>query len=285
MRTTVARNHWVDVLVGMAIVPVAAAAQTQESSSSPSTPEVEASQKPSLDELVKLKQNPVSGLRQVVFQAGVSPDLPGSGKTAGAYSLQAVWPYSLSENWKVISYSILPVLQFPGPPGQSTNVGLGDTLINLFVSPKKPGSIVWGAGPAILLPTRTDPALGSNRVGLGPSAVVYYAKDAWGAGIVLQNVWSLGGTDGNNVNEFGAQYFLNYNLPNGWYLYSNATITANWNASTDDRWTVPLGGGIGRIFNIGKQPVNVSLQAFSNVVTPRDGPKWTTIFQFAFLFP
>jgi len=238
----------------------------------------------SVEELAKLKQNPVSGLRQIVFQAGVSPNLPGSGKTEGSYSIQPVWPFSLSEDWKVITYTILPVIQQPAP-GEASKVGLGDTLMNLFVAPKKPGALVWGVGPAVLLPTRTDPALGSDRVGLGPTGVLFYAHDAWSAGLVLQNVWSLGGSGIDNVNELGAQYIFNYNLPKGWFLYSNATITSDWTADAHDRWTVPVGGGFGRIFNIGKQSVSLSAQAFANVVTPRDGPRWTGIAQFSFLYP
>jgi hypothetical protein len=278
-------SYWAAALiVGMAMHPGITLAQTQEPSSSSSQAGVTGAT-PSGEELVKLKQNPVSGLRQVAFQAEVSPDLPETGRTAGAYSLQVVWPFSLNDDWKVISYSILPVLQLPAPSGQSTTVGLGNSVINLFVSPKKAGAIVWGAGPVILLPTRSDPSLGSDQVSLGPSVVIYYAKDAWGAGVVLQNAWSLGGSGINEFNEFAAQYFLNYTLPKNWFLYSNATITADWNLPADNRWIVPLGGGLGRIFNIGKRPVSVSVQAFANVVTPRDGPKWSTIFQFALLFP
>jgi hypothetical protein len=118
------------------------------------------SPKPSAEELAKLKQNPLSGLREIIFQAEVSPNVPGSGKTFGSYSIQPVWPFSLSKDWKVVTYTILPVLQVP-VPGENTKVGLGDTLINLYVTPKKPGPIIWGVGPAILLPTRTDPALGA----------------------------------------------------------------------------------------------------------------------------
>jgi len=243
---------------------------------------------PSVDELVKLKQNPVSGLRQVIFQADVSPDLPGSGKTAGAYSLQAVWPFPLGEDWRLITYTILPLIQLPQANGQSTTVGLGDTLLNFYITPKRPGALVWGVGPAVLLPTRSNPDLGSNRFGIGPSALLYYAKDAWGAGVVLQNVWSLGGAavnEVNEVNEFSAQYFLNYNLPHGWFLYSNATVTADWTVGSGDRWTVPVGGGAGKVFNIGKQSASASLQALSNVVTPPGGAKWSVVFQFSLLFP
>jgi hypothetical protein len=241
-------------------------------------------QAPSAEELAKLKQNPLSGLREIIFQAEVSPDVPGSGKTFGSYSIQPVWPFSLSRDWKVITYTILPVLQMP-VPGENTKVGLGDTLINLYVTPKKPGAIIWGVGPAILLPTRTDPALGPNTVSLGPALILYYEKGAASAGVVLQNIWSLGGSGINEVNLLGAQYFITYNLPKGWFLYSNATISSNWLADADDRWTVPVGGGFGKVFNIAKQSVSLSAQAFYNVVTPREGPDMTGIVQFSLLFP
>jgi hypothetical protein len=250
-------------------------------------PAQDAAAKPehSAEALAKLKQDPLSGLRSLIFQAEVSPNVPGSEKTEGSYSTQLVWPFSLSEDWKVITYTILPVLQVPGAPGQDTKVGLGDTLINLYVAPKKPGSVVWGLGPAILLPTRTDPLLGPSSFALGPAAVLYYAKGQASAGVVLQNIWSLGGSGVNEVNLFGAQYFFTYNLPKGWFLFSNATISADWLADERDRWTLPVGGGIGKVFNIGKQPVSLSAQWFYNAVRPREGPDQTGIVQFSFLFP
>jgi hypothetical protein len=239
----------------------------------------------SVEDLAKLKQDPLSGLRQIGIQAVFNPDTPVSGETQSTYTIQPVWPFSLSKDWKVITYTILPIVDLPDVGGQDSTVGLGDTLINLFVAPKKPGAIVWGAGPAILLPTRTDSALGPDTVSLGPSAVLFYAKGQASAGVVLQNIWSLGGSGANKVNLFGAQYFLTYNLPKGWFLYSNATITANWLAASEDRWTVPVGGGVGKIFNIGKQSVSLSAQLFYNIITPRNGPEVTGVVQFAFLFP
>jgi hypothetical protein len=236
-------------------------------------------------ELAKLKQNPVSGLRQLIFQAEVSPDVPDSDDSLGNYSLQLVWPFALNEDWRLITYSILPMIDLPGVAGQNSTTGLGNTLINLFVSPREAGNFVWGAGPVVSLPTHSKPELGSDRVGLGPSAVLFYAKDAWSAGVVLQNVSSMGGYGIDKVNLFGAQYIFNYNLNDGWYLYSNATITSDWEASSGNRWTVPVGGGAGKIFNIGEQPVSASFQLLSNVEKPDNAPDWGWNFQFAVLFP
>lgn len=146
------------------------------------------------------------------------------------------------------------------------------------MSPKKSGAWVWGIGPTILLPTRTDPALGSNRVALGPAGLIYHEQKDWSAGLVVQNGWSLGGAGIDKVNAFGAQYLLSDNLPDGWSIYSNSTITANWTKEHSERWTVPVGGGVGKL------PISMSLQGFYNVVTPTGGPNWSMNFQLALLF-
>jgi len=239
----------------------------------------------SAEELAKLKQNPVSGLRQLIFQADVSPDVPFSEDSSSLYSLQVVWPFALNEDWRLITYSILPLIDLPGVAGQDSTTGLGNTLLNFFVSPREAGNFVWGAGTAVSLPTHSEPELGSDSVGLGPTAILFYAKDAWSAGVVLQNIWSTGGSSDDKFNVFGAQYIFNYNLNDGWYLYSNATITADWEADSDNRWTVPVGGGAGKIFNIGEQPVSASFQLLSNVEKPDNAPDWGWNFQFAALFP
>lgn len=239
----------------------------------------------SVEDLVKQKQNPVSGLRQVGLDTTLSPDVPVTGGTEGAYSLQVVWPFKLTEDWRLITYSIVPVLQLPEGDGDYT-VGLGNASLDFLVTPSKPtGNLVWGVGPTVLLPTRSDSDLGSDRLGLGPSVVLYYATNNWGAGVVLENVWSLGGEGRNEVNEFGGQYFLNYNLSQGWYLYSNSTITADWTADSSDRWTVPVGGGFGKIFTVGGRSLSASLQGIANVVRPDDSAKWAVNFQLSMLFP
>ena len=102
---------------------------------------------------------------------------------------------------------------------------------------------------------------------------------------MAQNVWSLGGSGINEVNVLSVQYIFYYNLLHGWYLYSNATITVDWTEDSDDRWTVPLGGGFGMIFNVRKQLMSAAVQGFSNVITPENSGNWSLNFQFSLLFP
>ena len=82
------------------------------------------------------------------------------------------------------------------------------------------------------------------------------------------------------------QPFVNYNLDDGWYLVSAPVITANWEQDdSDDRWVVPVGGGVGKLFRWGKQPINAQLSYYHNAETPDLGPDGSVRLQVQFLFP
>jgi hypothetical protein len=105
-------------------------------------------------------------------------------------------------------------------------------------------------------------------------------------GGLIRQLWSFAGDDDrHDVSQMLIQPFVSYNLPNGWFLVSAPIITAKWEASSDDTWLVPLGGGAGRAFKIGPQRVNVGLEAYCNVEKPKFGPDWSLRFAISFLFP
>ena len=78
---------------------------------------------------------------------------------------------------------------------------------------------------------------------------------------------------------------VSYGLGHGWALVSDMIITANWNAESNNRWTVPLGGGISKFLMIGRQPVIPRLGAYYNVEKPVGAPDWYINFTLRFLFP
>ena len=109
----------------------------------------------------------------------------------------------------------------------------------------------------------------------------------WVVGALVNNQWSFAGDDDRRqVNQVLVQPFVNYNLGKGWYLASSPIITADWEAKQGKNvWTVPVGGGFGRLFRVGKLPVNTSVQAFDNVESSEFGTDWTLRLQVQFLFP
>jgi hypothetical protein len=52
-----------------------------------------------------------------------------------------------------------------------------------------------------------------------------------------------------------------------------------------ETWTVPAGGGAGKLFRLGRLPVNTQLQAFYNVERPQFAADWQPRFHLQFLFP
>ena len=243
-------------------------------------------------ELARAAQNPIADLISLPFQNNTNFNFGPREKTQNVLNIQPVKPFDLTENWLMITRTIVPVISQPEfTRDDDREFGLGDSLFSAFLSPKNRdwwlGNWLWGVGPAILVPTRTNDRLGLGEWGAGPTAVVLTLHDRWVIGSLISNVWSFNkDNDGNEVNLFTWQPFINYNLDNGWYLSSSPLITANWEADSDNTWTVPVGGGVGRIFRIGKQPVNSSLQGFYNIEKPDDlGPDWSIRFTFQFLFP
>ena len=65
---------------------------------------------------------------------------------------------------------------------------------------------------------------------------------------------------------------------------------------SDNRWTIPVGGGFGKVTKWGEQPVDLSMQGFYNVESPKpliaqgpnldnQGETWTLRLQLKLLFP
>jgi len=164
--------------------------------------------------------------------------------------------------------------------------GFGDMNPTFFFSPSQPHKLIWGVGPAFVLPTATSKVLGQGKLSIGPSVVALVQPGHWTLGALVNNVWSVAGSGGRSaVNQMTLQYFINYNLRKGWYLTYSPIVQANWKASPGNVWTVPVGGGAGRVMRFGFQPVNISASFYRNAVHPVAGSSWNMRLQIAFLFP
>lgn len=243
-------------------------------------------QEKSDEDLAKATQNPLASMISLPFQNntnfGVGPD----DDTQNVLNIQPVWPFSLGEDWNFVTRTIIPVISQPGNvPGESRTNGLGDVSFTGWVSPKKSGKWIWGVGGSLVLPTATDDVLGNDKWSVGPSVVVVTMPGKWVIGSLISNVWSVGGSGDQDVNLFTWQYFINYNMDNGWFLTSAPIITANWEADSNNTWTVPFGGGVGKIFRIGKQPLKALVSAYYNVEKPAFGADWQLRLQLQMLFP
>ena len=234
-------------------------------------------------ELAKKSQNPVGDIISVPFENNLDGRVGPEDGLVYTLNLKPVYPLGFGD-WVLINRLTLPVIaQGERFEGEGSEFGLGDSIYQAFLSPRE-SPVVWGLGPAFVLPTHTDARLGSNKWSLGPAAVVLAKPGPWLVGSLVQQVWSYAGDD-ESVSLFSWQYFVNYNFDSGWYLTSTPTMTANWKEGSSDTWTIPVGGGIGRLIRIGGAPVDVKLQGFGFPEKPKGGPSWSVQLQLKLLIP
>jgi hypothetical protein len=238
-------------------------------------------------ELAKKTQNPVADLISIPLQNRMNFGIGPNHRTQNILNVQPVVPISLNSEWNLITRTIMPIIKQPDISTTNDNTwGIGPTLFTALLSPANSGSVIWGAGPAIQIPTITDDQLGSRKWGAGPSVVVLTMQGPWVIGAISNQVWSIAGSnDRPNTSTFFTNAFVNYNLPDGWYLTSSPIITADWQATPGNKWTVPVGGGFGKIQRIGGLPFNLSVAAYENVVRPDPGADWELRLQIALLLP
>jgi hypothetical protein len=241
------------------------------------------------EELAKLAQNPVGNLISLPFQNNTNLNFGPEKGTQNILNIQPVVPISISSEWNIITRTILPLIWNPslGPdiPGKD---GTGDIVFTAFLSPARPGHWIWGAGPVVQVPTNSNAQLGNKNWGLGPSFVVLHLEhgDPWVYGVLVNNIWSLSSNkQGGSYNNGLIQPFINYNFKEGFYLTSSPILTVDWKADSGQRWTVPIGGGVGKIFHFGRLPVNTQLSGYYNVVRPDFGANWQIRAQVQLMFP
>ena len=167
------------------------------------------------EELAKKLSNPVASLISVPLQYNYDQKIGSADGRKSFINVQPVIPFSLSEDWNLISRTILPVVadqnDIAGRSGSQS--GVGDILQSLFFSPKAPtaGGLIWGVGPVFLLPSASDKLLGGEKWGLGPTGVVLTQRGPWTTGALANHVWSVGGESSRaDISSTFVQPFLSY---------------------------------------------------------------------------
>lgn len=237
-------------------------------------------------ELAKKLQNPVAALISVPFQNnfdfGAGPDGDGS---QYKLNIQPVIPMSISEDWNLISRTILPFIDQQDVIGTSSQTGLGDTVQSFFFSPKEPmsGGLIWGVGPVLQLPTATDDLLGEEQWGVGPTAVLLTQKNGWTAGLLANHIWSVAGDDArSDVDRTFLQPFLTYTTATHTTLGINTESSYDWER---EQWSVPLNLFVQQMVKIGDLPLALQLGGRYHAEGPDGGPEWGLRFAVTLLFP
>jgi hypothetical protein len=218
-------------------------------------------------------------------------------------SIQPIFPVALNENWNLINQFSLNFIGTPGGVsgiaelpnpyvknaaiGPKGSAGLADLNLTSLIAPAHQGEISWGIGGTVTMPSDAPSReLGSGKFSLGPAAALIMQTKSWTVGLQASQLWSSIGSSGRqNVSQMQLKPVINYNLDDGWYLASNLTIIANWDKPADQKWTVPIGGGVGKVFAIGDYKLNTRLEGYYNVDRPDQAPDWSMATTLQLLFP
>src|SRR5271169_2462563 len=237
-------------------------------------------------DLSKDVENPVS--RQITLPLRYEGDFQDGAydATKDTFEIdQAVVPFRLNEDWALITRTKLPAEVLPPKNlGDHWIFGLSNGYTTFFLSPEHGQGFYWGVGPVLYYPTATNPALGVNKWGSGPSAVFLHKNQGpWVFGAVVNNVWTFGGPPGTN--SLFLNPIANYHFGDGWSVGSSPEITTNW-IDSGGKWTVPVGGGVGKLFRVDRQAVRVDLDSYYNAIRPQAGNEtWLVQLKLTFVFP
>lgn len=264
-------------LTVLAMVPLLAHAQATEA------PAGEA-------QLAQKLSNPVASLVSVPLQFNYDTGYGAGGRGHKTYlNLQPVVPFSLNDRWNVISRTILPFANQSGVIPGSSESGTGDITQSLFFSPKKPTSsgVIWGVGPAFLIPTASDPKLGSKKWGAGWTALVLRQKQGWTTGFLMNHLWSVASVHGYDnrpaISVTFLQPFVAYNTPHAWTYGANLESSYDWHAR---EYSVPINFNVSHVTRIGKQPISYGAGVRYWISSTDGGPHgWGFRAVLTFVFP
>ena len=245
----------------------------------------------SQSEIAQESQSPIGKLTSVSLQSDMLFGVGLEEEFFSSIRAGLIFPVNLGKKVDLINRWFMPfVFQEASFPGETNKVGLSDLNLQTLLTPSEPkwfiwGELKWGLGTSVYLPTNTNDDLGTDKVSIGPILAFVREPRALVYGFLIQNVWSVAGDDDEpDINKMTLQYFFNYNFKNDWYLTSSNLITANWKESNDNRWTIPIGGGIGKIIRTKHRHLDFRAQTYWLVEKPQFGPDWGLQFTVKWLF-
>lgn len=237
-------------------------------------------------ELAKKLANPVATLISVPFQNNFESGL-GAGQNGSRYTLkiQPVIPASLNKGWNIITRLVVPFINQSNVYGNSVQNGLSDSQLQIFFSPKahRQDGLIWGVGPVVLIPTAAEPLLGSEKWGIGPSAIALKQEGPWTIGVFGNHIWSIAGNSNrSNISLSYLQPFASHSNKHGFSFSFASETNYDWLA---DQWTIPLVCGISQLLPIAGHLVSVGASGIYHLQSPANTSKWTARVAITLLFP
>lgn len=244
--------------------------------------------------IVKISQNPVGNIAIIPFQNNFNYGVGPYSRYQYNLNVQPVIHFMLSKNMNLVARTIIPIIDNPSfalpqicaTTGCPWTFGLGDIQEQFYFAPKtKPGALIWGAGPMLQFPSASPGVLGAGKWAVGPAVVGLVMPGNIVTGMLVTQLWSFAGR-ANRPNFSSAlfQPFFNYNLKDGWAISTAPIITANWTAA-QNKWAVPVGGGVAKTFKVGDQIMSLSVLFYTYVTRPITNPQTNLKVVWSLLYP
>lgn len=250
-------------------------------------------------EMAKKLQNPLANIKAIMTDNTIGYNTGKDEGTSYGFQIQPVYAIDYEQaGFTFIPRAVIPVTglepgaktRFTGEdghpiqPGDSSTWGLGDSILQFFFAPHSDQSWKWGVGPQLSIATHTDDALKGPDWGAGFAGVITgNITDSLSFSGIVGNHWSFDGK--YNVGTFQPIFFYNLDSLPGAYIGYNATISADWNANSDDQWTVPIGITVGKTFSVGGgHAFDLSVGPYYNIERPTGAADWMLRFGASWLF-
>jgi len=232
-------------------------------------------------DLVRTANAPLSDILQFRLQDAYVPELHGIDGDTNSLTLAITMPLP---KYRLIPFPQLSLLTIPGAvtvPNDHT--GIGDMRF-VDIAVLDPGHhLLFGIGPTFVFPSATERTMGQGKWQAGPAAAVAWAPGRWLVGVLAQNPISFGGDPHRlDTNALFLQPFLTYQLGSGWFLRSQPQIAVDWKTHGH---VVPIDLGAGRVFQVGRQTVNLFVEPFWVVDHDGPGPRYGFTIGAALLYP
>lgn len=238
-------------------------------------------------EVAKKLANPVAAMISLPIQVNYQPDIGPTGDgSQWLTNVQPVIPIDFSEDWNLISRTIIPLVSKDiGVSGVDTVSGVGDIVQSAWFSPKAPTDAgwIWGSGAAFLIPTGSD--VSARKWGAGPTALALKQDGPWTYGGLFNHIWSVGGSDAvtSNINQTFIQPFLTYITPQAVTFALNTETTYDWE---NDQFTIPINFTVTKVTKIGGQMISYGAGVTYWAESADAGPDgWGARFILTFIFP
>ncbi|MCX6165144.1 MAG: hypothetical protein NTU73_09870 [Ignavibacteriae bacterium] len=207
------------------------------------------------NELARKLSNPL-GYLSVPFQNNIDFNIPPNNAFRWTMNLMPIIPFSVNKDWNSLNRIVAPFIHQKDIFKDKSQTGIGDILINAFISPKGT-DIVWGIGPSIYFPCGTPLELTARKWAIGPNIIAMKSEGRLILGALFFHIWSVAGDKARP--DFSYSYFQPvslYNFNGGWGIGLSAEISNEWKKKITSGAVIFQGS---KMLNIEGQLVNFVL--------------------------